>query len=58
MGHEDALRVEEFDRMTPQERADAVVGGIARSWDEVSPELKSRLEATALEIERARDPRE
>ena len=57
MGNERVLRVEEFDRMTPQERADAVVGGIARSWDEVSPELMARLEARALEIERARNPR-
>jgi hypothetical protein len=27
----------EMDRMTPQERADAVDASIIRSWDDVSP---------------------
>lgn len=48
------MRVEEFDRMTSQERADAVIGGIARSWDDVRPDLKERLEERAIELERAR----
>lgn len=54
MGSERVVRVEEFDRMTPQERADAVIGGIARSWDDVRPDLKVRLEERATDIELAR----
>jgi len=57
MGKEPVLRVEEFDRMTPQERADAVVAGIVRSWDDVSPECRARLAARADEIEGSRASR-
>jgi hypothetical protein len=37
----------EMDRMTPQERADAVDASIIRSWDDVSPEFRAEVEATA-----------
>jgi len=48
------VRVEEFDRMSPQERADAVRSGIVRSWDDVEPSVRQRIEAKAAEIERNR----
>jgi hypothetical protein len=37
----------EMDRMTPQERADAVDASIIRSWDDVSPAFRAEVEATA-----------
>jgi hypothetical protein len=37
----------EMDRMTPQERADAVDASIMRSWDDVSPAFRAEIMATA-----------
>jgi hypothetical protein len=42
----------EMDRMTPQERADAVDASIVRSWDELSPGFRSRIVRRAEEIVR------
>jgi hypothetical protein len=39
----------EMDRMTPQERADAVNAGIVRNLDDLDPAFRARVE------ERARD---
>jgi hypothetical protein len=37
----------EMDSMTPQERADVVDAGVARSWDDVPEPFKSRVLANA-----------
>ena len=49
--------VDEFDAMSPQDRADAVRSGIVHSWDDVDPDERDRIEAKAAEIERARRAR-
>jgi hypothetical protein len=41
------ITADELDRMSPQERADAVDSGIVRSWDEVPEAFKSKVLATA-----------
>ena len=40
----------EMDKMTPQERADAVDAGIVRSWDDVTPEFRDRVFARAKQL--------
>jgi hypothetical protein len=40
----------EMDKMTPQERADAVEAGRASSWDEVPEPFKSEVLATAAAL--------
>ena len=47
----------EMDKMTPQERADAVDAGVIRSWDEVDDEFLARLLARVPEVA-ARLPRD
>ena len=37
----------EMDKMTPQERMDAIVAGAAHSWDEVPEPFRSEVLATA-----------
>ena len=49
--------VEDFDAMSPQDRADAIRSGIVRSWDDVDIDERVRIEAKAAEIERARELR-
>jgi hypothetical protein len=39
-----------MDKMTPQERADAVDAAIVRSWDEVDPPFKDRVLERAKEL--------
>jgi len=46
-----------MDKMTPQERADAVDAGVIRSWDEVDDEFLARLLARVPEVA-ARLPRD
>lgn len=50
------LTAEDLDAMTPNERAAAFDERIVSSWDEVSPEFRAQVEATAsrLSAERAR----
>jgi hypothetical protein len=45
----------EMDRMTPQERADAVDASIVRNWDDVSPDFRERIVRRATELVRALD---
>ena len=40
----------EMDKMTPQERADAIDAGVIRSWDEVDDEFRARLLARVPEV--------
>ena len=40
----------EMDKMTPQQRADAVDVSIVHSWDEVSPEFRSRVLKRAKQL--------
>jgi hypothetical protein len=40
----------EMDRLTPQERADVVDAGIARSWEDVPEPFKARVLATARKV--------
>ena len=40
----------EMDKMTPQERADAVDASIVRSWDDVTPEFRDRVLARAKQL--------
>jgi len=39
-----------MDKMTPQERADAIDAGVIRSWDEVDDEFRARLLARVPEV--------
>jgi hypothetical protein len=41
------ITAEELDKMSPQERADAVDAGIVRSWDEVPKAFKEKVLSTA-----------
>jgi hypothetical protein len=40
----------EMDKMSPQQRADAVEAGRATSWDDVSEAFKAEVLATASEL--------
>jgi len=40
----------EMDKMTPQERADAIDAGVIRSWDEVDDDFRARLLARVPEV--------
>lgn len=56
-GKQRIVTAAEMDKMTPQERADAVDAGVIRSWDEVDHDFRERLLARAPEIA-ARFPRD
>jgi hypothetical protein len=47
----------EMDRMTPQERADAIDASVVRDWNRVPPTLRREIVATAhrLDAERRAD---
>ena len=47
----------EMDKMTPQERADAVAAATTRSWDEVPEPFRSEVLATATELGQQRRQR-
>ncbi|MCB0980024.1 MAG: hypothetical protein R2694_09025 [Ilumatobacteraceae bacterium] len=40
----------DMDRMTPNERAEAVNASICRSWDEVPEPFRSKVRARAVEL--------
>ena len=40
----------EMDKMTPQQRADAVDASIVHRWDEVDPAFRRRVEQRAAEL--------
>lgn len=44
------IRAADMDRMTPQERADAVDASEVRSWDEVPEAVKARVFETARRL--------
>ncbi len=39
-----------MDKMTPQERADAIDAGVVRSWDEVDDDFRERLLARVPDV--------
>jgi hypothetical protein len=45
----------EMDRMTPQERADAVDASIVRNWGDVDPSFRERIVRRAAELVRTLD---
>ncbi len=47
----------DMDRMSPQERADAIDAATVHSWDEVDPEVRDEILQTARELgaQRRRD---
>ena len=40
----------DMDAMTPQERADAVDAGTMRNWDDVDPDFREEILATARQL--------
>jgi hypothetical protein len=40
----------EMDKMTPQERADAVDASIVRSWSDVTPEFREQILRRAQQV--------
>ena len=40
----------EMDKMTPQQRADAVDAGIVRDWSHVEPDFRERVEDRARQL--------
>lgn len=40
----------EMDKMTPQQRADAVDAGIVRDWSQVEPDFRKRIEDRARQL--------
>lgn len=44
------ITASEMDKMTPQQRADAVDASILHSWDEVDPAFRRRVEQRAAEL--------
>ena len=40
----------DMDAMTPQERADAVDAGTVRNWDDVDPDFREEILATARQL--------
>lgn len=46
----DVVTAAQFDAMSPQERADAVEAGVIRSWDDVDPAFRRRVETRAREL--------
>lgn len=51
------VTVQDMDRMTPAERADAVAAATVTSWDEVPEPLRSQVLAQAVEFGRQRRSR-
>lgn len=45
-----AVTAADMDKMTPQQRADAVDAAVRRSWDEVDPDFRERALAEAREL--------
>lgn len=45
-----AVTAADMDKMTPQQRADAVDAAVRRSWDEVEPDFRERALAEAREL--------
>ena len=45
--HGKVITASEMDKMTPQERADALDAAIRRNWDEVDPDFRDRALAEA-----------
>ena len=43
----------EMDKMTPQQRADAIDASIVHRWDEVDPAFRQRVEQRAAELAQA-----
>lgn len=48
--HGKVITASEMDKMTPQERADAVDAAIRRDWDEVDPDFRDRALAEARKL--------
>ena len=48
--HGKVITASEMDKMTPQERADAVDAAVRRSWDEVDPDFRDRALAEARKL--------
>jgi hypothetical protein len=48
----------EMDKMSPQERADAVAAATARSWDEVPEPFRSEVLGTARALGQQRSERD
>ncbi len=44
------ITASEMDKMTPQERADAVDAAVRRSWDDVDPDFRDRALAEARKL--------
>jgi len=44
------INAAEMDKMTPQQRADAVDSATIRSWDDVPEQFRSEVLATAKEL--------
>lgn len=44
------ITADDLDRMTPDQRAAAVRVSIVTDWDQVSPEVRARIEATAAAL--------
>jgi hypothetical protein len=50
MSDRELITAEDLDRMTPDQRAEAVRSSIVTDWDQVSPEARARVEATAATL--------
>ncbi len=48
--HGKVITASEMDKMTPQERADAVDASVRRSWDDVDPDFRDRALAEARKL--------
>jgi hypothetical protein len=48
--HGKVITASEMDKMTPQERADAMDAAVRRSWDEVDPDFRDRALAEARKL--------
>jgi hypothetical protein len=57
MAEKRIITAADMDKMTPQERADAVDASIIRSWDDVDPAFRERVLARAKELAAARRAR-
>jgi hypothetical protein len=57
MADREVITADDLDRLTPDQRAAAVRASIVTDWDQVSPEVRARVEATAATLASQADHR-
>ncbi len=57
MADREVITADDLDRMTPDQRAASVRASIVTDWDQVSPDVRARIEDTAAALTSQADHR-